>query len=48
MKWNKPEIVINEFDKENIITISVMTVESAKDIIDIQGAQGKFISSWIK
>ena len=48
MKWNKPEITINKFDKENIITVSVMSVESARKIIDIQGAESNFLASWIK
>ena len=48
MKWEKPEIDFKKFDKENIVTASSMTVEEAKDYVDIQGAERSFLSKWME
>lgn len=47
MKWENPVIVLNKFDKENIVTASYMSLNEAKEYVDIEGAEGKFLSSWI-
>lgn len=48
MKWNKPEININKFDEENILTSGVLTFDEAERIIDIKGAEESFLDSWNK
>lgn len=48
MKWENPEMKFNEFDKENIVTVSSMTVEEAKDYVDIQGAERSFLPKWLE
>lgn len=44
--WIKPEMKINKFDGEDIITESSITLEEAKDTVDIQGAKESFKESW--
>lgn len=48
MKWENPIIEYNEFDKENIVTASSMTVEEAHDYVDIQGAERSFLPKWLE
>ena len=47
MKWENPKIEFNKFDEENIVTASSMTVKQAKDYVDIDGAEGSFLTKWL-
>ncbi len=48
MKWENPKIDFKKFDKENIVTASSMTVEEAKNYVDIDGAKRSFIPKWLE
>ncbi len=48
MKWEKPEMRFNKFDKENIVTASSMTVKQAREYVDIDGAEKEFDKNWLQ
>ena len=45
--WIKPEIIIRKFGKENIKTLSAITLEEATKTIDVKGAEEIFKQSLI-
>lgn len=48
MKWENPIIEYNNFDKENIVTASSMTVKQAEEYVDIDGAEKQFLGDWLQ
>lgn len=44
--WIKPEMKINKFDGEDIITESSITLEEAEETVTIKGAKESFKKSW--
>lgn len=47
LMWIKPEIIIRNFDKEDIKTLSAITLEEATNTVDVKGAEESFKQSWI-
>lgn len=45
--WIKPEIIIRNFDKEDIKTLSTISLEEATNTVDVKGAEERFKQSWI-
>ena len=47
LMWIKPEIIIRNFDKEDIKTLSTISLEEATNTVDVKGAEESFKQSWI-